>query len=98
GEGLHTRGRHQKETGGRGCCKQLVPCSQRRGVTKQLHQEEKDCAHEGVTKWKREVVGVVTKTTSMLPKQFLKKLYVRSPIYFVFTKGIFDLRNAVTTG
>ena len=59
GEGLHTRGRHQMETGGRGCCKQPVPYSQRRGATNQLLQEEKGCIHEGVSKWKREVVDVV---------------------------------------
>ncbi|CAG8698028.1 2244_t:CDS:1, partial [Funneliformis mosseae] len=30
------------------------------GVTNRLFQEEKGCTHEGVTKWKREVVGVVS--------------------------------------
>jgi hypothetical protein len=43
------------------------------GVTNQLLQEEKGCTHKGVTKWKREVVGVVT-VSSMLPKQFLKNV------------------------
>jgi|SRR6266536_5707912 len=57
------------------------------GVTNQLHQEEKGCAHEGVTKWKREVVGVVT-ASSMLPKQFLKKLYVRSPVPVYFGRNL----------
>ncbi|KAF0533009.1 hypothetical protein F8M41_010796 [Gigaspora margarita] len=49
GEGLHTRGRHQMETNRRGCCKQPVPCSQRKGITNQLFQKEKGCTHEGVT-------------------------------------------------
>ncbi|CAG8451302.1 7863_t:CDS:2 [Dentiscutata heterogama] len=58
GEGLHTQGHHQMETYRRGCCKQPVPCSQRRGVTSQLLQKEKGCTHEGVTKWKRIVFTI----------------------------------------
>ncbi|CAG8459628.1 27090_t:CDS:2 [Dentiscutata erythropus] len=50
GEGLHTQGHHQMETNRHGCCKQPVPCSQRRGITSQLLRMEKGYIHEGVTK------------------------------------------------
>ncbi|EXX62913.1 uncharacterized protein OCT59_012320 [Rhizophagus irregularis] len=48
----HTRAL-PSENEGRGCCKQSVLYSQRKGFTNQLRQMEKGCTHKGVTIRKR---------------------------------------------